>query len=142
MAPKNPLIKKDEVVLGIDYGGVNIGLAFGKNGLVQPLKIIGGKNESQAISDICRVVIENKVTRLVMGLPLNFDGKETAQSIVTRTFAKKLKIKSKLPLDFVNEVLTSKESVKAAIGAGVKKKGRQKIDHIAAGLILKRYYEE
>ncbi len=134
---KDPLQEK---LLGIDYGSTNIGLAFGINGFVSPLKVISGKNTNEALAEISRYVIENKVEKVVVGLPLRSDGKETPQSREVRNFGKILKIHTKRPIFYVNEYRTSKESVTEAINLGISKKRRQIVDHLSAALILKEYY--
>ncbi len=136
---KNPL---EEKLLGIDYGSRNVGLAFGINNLVSPLKVISGRNQQQAISEITRCIIENKVDRVVLGLPLNIEGKESAQSREVRKFGKLLRIKTKKPVKYVNEYRTSEESVTEAVNLGISKKRRQKIDHLSAALIIKEYYSK
>ena len=61
MAAKNKQKNSyEEKILGIDYGEVNIGLAFGINNLVSPLKVISGRNANTAISEISRYILENK----------------------------------------------------------------------------------
>jgi putative Holliday junction resolvase len=135
----DPLKQK---LLGIDYGSTNIGLAFGINRLVSPLNTISGKNAGHAISDITRYIIENKVDKVVVGLPLNPDGKETNQSREVRRFSKLLKTRIKKPVEFVNEYRTTKESRTEAVKLGISKKRRQTIDHLSAALILKEYYNK
>ena len=136
---KNPYHQK---LLGIDYGETNIGLAFGTNELASPLKIISGKNAESAISEITRYIIDNKVDKVLMGLPITPDGKETMMSKKVRRFAKLLKLRSKKPLEFVNEYRTSEESVTEAVKLGISKKRRRKIDHLSAALIIKEYYSK
>jgi putative Holliday junction resolvase len=133
---------KQGVLLGIDYGERNIGLAFGRNGLVMPLKIVSDKDDESAVHEISRYIHENKVERIIVGLPLNVEGKETAQSKKVRRFAKLLKIKTKKPVEFVNEYRTTEESITEAVTLGVAKKKREKIDHFSAALILKEYYNK
>ncbi len=133
---------KEEILLGVDYGESNIGLAFGRAGLAAPIKIIPAKNTDTALKEISRVALENKVTQIIAGLPLTVDNKETKQSQNTRQFFKLLKIHLKLPVVFVNEYQTSMEAVKSAIAAGVPQKGRRGVDDISAALILKKYYDE
>jgi len=143
MAAKNT--QKDsyeEKILGIDYGEVNIGLAFGINNLVSPLRIISGRNANVAISEISRYILENKVDKIIMGLPISADGKETPMSRKVRRFSKLLKIRTKMPVTFVNEYRTSEESVTEAINLGVSKKKRGSIDHLSAALIIKEYYSK
>lgn len=131
-----------ETILGIDYGEGNIGLAFGRNSLVMPLKIISGKDSETAVHEISRYIYENKIDKAVIGLPLTVDGKETNQSRKVRRFARLLKIKSKKPVDFVNEYRTTEESITEAINLGTSKKHREKIDHLSAAIILKEYYNK
>lgn len=131
---------ENETLLGIDYGETNIGLAFGRNGLVHPLKTIPGKNQDEAIKEISRMVLENKVDKLVMGLPLTAEGKETKESHRVRRFSKYLKVYLKKPLIFVNEHLSTKMAMEDALSSGVSKKGRKKIDHLSAALILRKHY--
>ena len=136
---KKPL-PKDETLLGIDYGETNIGLAFGRNGLVQPLRTIPGKNVNEAIKEISRLVLENRVDKLIMGLPLTAEGKETKESHKVRSFSKHLKIYLKKPLIFVNEHLSTKKALADALSLGMNQKSRRNIDHLSAAIILKNYY--
>ncbi len=142
MPAKQSKSLKEETILSLDYGEANIGLAFGKNGFVMPGEVLSGKNEGTAIYDITRYIYENKVERVIIGLPLNLSGKETTQSRKVHRFAKLLKIKSKKPITFVNEYHTSMDSKTEAINLGISKKRRQKVDHLSAALILKEYYSK
>lgn len=133
---------KKEIYLGVDYGERNIGLALGSNGLVTPLTVIDGKNKSQALSNILRIALENKVTKVVLGLPLTAQEKETSKSIEVRKFAKLLKVQTKLPVDYYNEFGTTYKAARYSIDEGISQKRRKTKDHIAAALILKGYFQE
>lgn len=128
--------------LGIDYGDSNIGLALGNNNLASPLKIVSNKNQPSAINEISRIVVENKIGTLVVGLPLSPNGKETKQSLKVRKFTKILKTVTKRPVVFQNEDSTSINALEEAIELDISKKKRKTNDHLAATLILKRYYDE
>lgn len=130
----------EEILLGIDYGERNIGLAFGRNGFATPLHTISGANTEEAIKEISRFCIESKITKIIIGLPLTADNKETKKSHEIRRFAKRLKIVLKKPLEYVNEYQTTKDAIEGAIEMGVSQKSRRTVDHIAAALILKQYY--
>lgn len=132
----------DEILLGIDYGDTNTGLAFGKAGAVSPLNVLSSKDENQLFTTIGRLTAENKVTKIIVGLPLTADGKETAQSLKVRQFTRLLKIRVKKPVEFVDEHGTTKESIRGAIRSGISQKRRQINDHLSAAMILKRYYSE
>ena len=127
----------EEILLGIDYGEKHTGLAFGRHGLASPLHVIEGSDPNVVKAEIARIAIENRVTKIVMGLPLGKDGKETHQSRVVRRFAKILKIHLKRPVEFVDEFNSSKEAVADAIKTGISQKKRQNDHHLAAALLFK-----
>ena len=104
---------KDTIVLGIDYGETNM-----------------------------KVVIQNKVGKIVMGLPLSYDKKENSQSKKVRQFAKLLKIRLKLPLEYVDEYGSTIESLEETIQQHVPKKARRLIDHYSAAILLRKYYDK
>ena len=131
----------DKIILGIDYGEVRIGLAFGRNGFVSPLTVISARNEMTAMHEIIRIALENKADLFVIGLPLGYDQKETLQSNKVKLFAKRLKIISKKPVEFVDEYNSTNEGLENALGEGINKKSRHTTDQYSAGVILKSFYE-
>jgi putative Holliday junction resolvase len=93
-------------------------------------------------NEISKYVLENKVSKVVMGLPLTDDGKETEKSIEVRQFAKRLKTRIKKPVEFVTEHYSTKESLEELISNPLIFKKYDKVDHIAAGVILRNYYNK
>ena len=132
--------KKEDCLIGIDYGSKNIGVALGKNALVAPIKVIDAKNLQVAIGSLIRLSIENKSCGFVVGLPMNGDGKETKKSIEVRRFAKLLKTASKKQIFFQNEYATTIEAEEEMIDLEISQKRRRMKDHYSAALILKQYY--
>ncbi|NMB91734.1 Holliday junction resolvase RuvX [candidate division WWE3 bacterium] len=136
-------IKYDSAtILGVDYGRANIGLALGRNGLVTPLEVISAKNTNNALIRINRVVIENKVELIILGLPLTMEGKDTAESIEIRRFAKILKTNTKRPVETQNEYGSSARAFEEALDLGISEKHRKTNDHLAAAYILRMYYDD
>ncbi len=141
-----PRIKKEflpdpsEKILGIDYGDSNIGIAFGSAGLSSSIKAVSATNIDEAITDIVRTAISNKVSRIVVGLPLSDTGKPNPQTFKVKDFVVRLRTKVKFPITFVNEFMTSKEALIKAVGYGVAKKNRSRLDSMAAEIIVQRYY--
>jgi len=133
--------KKEEILLGIDFGETNIGVAFARNGLVAPLRVIPAKHQDTAVHEIAKIFHQNKCTKVIVGLPLTQQNKETAESIKVRQFVKLLKVYIKVSIEFQNEFLSSEEALRESIAGGVSKKGRRSIDHYSAALILKRYID-
>src|SRR3989344_7753875 len=130
-----------ETLLGVDFGETNTGLAFGKAGLVSPIKVMPSKDIHAAIHEIGRFTIHNKVDKLVVGLPLAYDGKETPQARKVRHFIKLLKVRIKKPIVLYNEYGSTKESLKETIDYGLSQRGRRSIDHYSAAVILKKCFE-
>ena len=133
---------KEEMLLGIDYGEKYIGLAFARSGSVVPLEVLHGIDLDGALTKINKFVLENRVNKIVIGLPLTRDGKETMQSRKTRDFARRLKIRLKLPVEFVNEYMSTKDSIMKSTQLGMKSGKTKRLDHISAAVILRQYYRE
>lgn len=131
----------EETLLGIDYGTSKIGVAIGRNKLVMPLTEISGKNDMSAIHELSRLIMENKISKIVMGLPVTIDGKDTYQARKVRRFTKLLKVVSKKPVAFFNEYRSTKESLEEGYEKNLLTRGSNE-DALAAALILKRYYNE
>jgi len=122
-------------ILGIDFGNSRIGLALGENGFSVPLKIVTGKNWEEALREIQRIVQENFVSFIVLGLPK----KETIGVI---KFENYLKSSLNVPIKLVDEDFTSKEALEYSIQMGFSKKGRKYLDDVSACLILERFFKE
>lgn len=119
--------------LGIDWGEKNIGLALAdkENKVATPIKTINNKgNTIKKIRKICK---EKNVEKIVLGVPKSFDGEkhETAQRV--KQFADKLKGKLDLPLEFENEIFSSKIA---------KHFSEEKVDKRAATIILQSYLDK
>lgn len=129
-------------ILGVDYGETNIGLALGNNGVVAPLKVIPGNDLNSAAYAINKIIVENNIKTIVLGIPLTAENKETRKSIIVRRFSKLLKTVTKRPVVFQNEYGSSIEALNEALTINISRKKRKSNDHLAAALILKMYYSE
>lgn len=120
------------VLLSIDYGKSRIGLAIAVKSIVLPYKTLKNKDQKEVIAKIKQICKKEKVDKIILGLP----GGKLVPEI--KGFGKKLEKMVRLPVTKVNEVMTSWEAEKK-IG---KVKDKEKIDQIAAALILQRYLDE
>lgn len=135
--------------LGIDYGSKKIGLAIGNNSerLAMPLRTIENNavstrsgavvigmfiEHSSAIATIKLIAEDASIGEIVVGVPVSFDGKEHAQAKEARAFGESLKSYLGIPVNFENEILTSKQS--KASGAG-------DVDASSAALILQSFLD-
>jgi putative Holliday junction resolvase len=110
-------------LLGVDLGERRIGLAVAdtERGTVRAMATIRrGSPESDA-ARIGRLVDEQKIDELVVGLPRNMDGTEGPQADATRAWAEELRLRLGVPVLWRDERLTS---VAADIELGRPQRGR------------------
>jgi putative holliday junction resolvase len=96
-------------LLGIDLGARRIGLAVAdtQTGEVRPLATIRRSSAARDAEIIGRLVQEQRVDELVLGLPRNMDGSEGTQAVQTRSWAAAVTPLVGLPLAYRDERLSS-----------------------------------
>ncbi len=97
-------------ILAIDVGEKRIGVAVAglTSRLAQPLcTIYAHDGSSQEIAELAH---RQSARAIIVGLPRNMDGKETAQTALVKKFADTLRATTDLPLYFQDETLTSVEA--------------------------------
>jgi len=119
--------------LGIDWGEKRIGLALGdsETGMAIPLKVVN------SIDAIRQVVSEENIDIVVVGAPLKMSGDEKLSKQFNK-FIDLLKIKLTIPVELVDERLSSKQA--DALAGGRKTKAPR--DAVAAMLILQTYLDK
>jgi putative Holliday junction resolvase len=132
-------------VLGIDLGDVRIGLARSDPlGITaQPLGILEISGDKQILREIRRIVSEQEISTVVIGLPLLLSGEEGERARAAREFASRLE-KSLHGVDVLlwDERLSTVQAERVMISGNVRRKKRkEKIDSIAASLILQSYLD-
>ena len=131
-------------ILGIDYGEKRIGLALSDPlGITaQPLDLLVRTKKSEDYARIARIVEEQGVVRIVIGLPLNMDGTEGFMVKAVRDFTAGLKEKCPVEIVELDERLTSMEAGRALDQASLKgKKRKEKLDCLSARIILQTYLD-
>lgn len=134
-------------VLAVDYGERRVGLA-----LSDPLAMIAGplptllrrKGKRAPVAQIARLVDENDVAELVIGLPLDLAGEETDWTREVREFGDLLAERTGLPVAYQDERMTSVRAERAVRSLGLSKGRREekeRIDAAAAMLILQAYLD-
>lgn len=132
-------------ILGIDYGEARTGLALCDD--METVATVWGtvaerdkEKLAQKITDLCR---QEKVEKLVLGLPKNMDGTEGFRAEHTRKFAALLQEKMPhLPLDFYDERMTTMVASRFMMEANTKgKKKKASIDALSAQIILQDYID-
>ncbi|MCB1119999.1 MAG: Holliday junction resolvase RuvX [Verrucomicrobiae bacterium] len=130
--------------LGIDYGEKRIGLSFGDSlGLAVPIAAAVEKTEEERLDHILEVIEKRRIERLVVGMPFNMDGSTGFKAREVEDFISRLRGKFSLPIDTVDERLTSHQ-VEQQIKGQKRKVDRRsgEIDSRAASLILQDYLDQ
>ena len=134
-----------EVLLAFDYGSRRIGVAVGQTltGSASPAGTVAVTAAPDWVA-LEQLIRRWSPTRLLVGLPYNMDGSETVLTGVCRAFARELARRFGLPVDFVDERLTSvaaqadlREARRS--GARTRRVRREDIDANAARLILETW---
>ena len=134
-------------ILAVDYGTKRIGLALSDptRTLASPLPTLtrrAGKRPPWA--ELNRIVEENEVAEIVVGLPLALSGEETAWCAETREFASDLERRTGRPVQFVDERMTSVMAERLVRGRGLGKSDREdksRVDAAAAAIMLQAHLE-
>ena len=131
--------------LGLDVGKKRIGIAgCDKTGLVAAgLMTLERTCFAQDCQQLQAIVREREITILVIGLPYNLDGSLGFQAKQVQKFARRLAETLQLPVEYVDERLTSVEAenqLKAQKRFSSYNKGM--IDQQAAQIILQQWLDQ
>jgi putative Holliday junction resolvase len=92
------------------------------------------------VEAVVRAAREQEAETIVVGLPLSLNGEAGPQAERVKGFARALAAAAGVPIVFWDESLTSVEANEIMIAQGVSRaKRREKIDQVAAVLILESY---
>jgi putative Holliday junction resolvase len=129
-------------IAALDVGDARIGVAVSDElGLtargIGVVKRVGGRRDLDALSAMLTAM---SPARIVVGLPLNMDGSEGPRAAKTRAFGDRVGAHLGLPVEYVDERLTTVEAQQRLGAAGVRGR-RQKavVDQEAAAVILEDY---
>jgi putative Holliday junction resolvase len=135
---------KTGTVLAFDFGEKRIGAAVGDTaiGIAHPLTTIDATDKQRRYAAIAALLLEWRPALLVVGLPAHPDGAEHELSRLARKFARELGTRFGLPVEFVDERLTSAAAESSLSEAGVAARKRKPlIDQVAAQHILQAYLD-
>ena len=130
--------------LGVDYGDVRTGIAVSDAsgmlaGAIGQVKAGGMRGMAQAVADAAK---REGVCRIIIGLPKNMDGSEGFRAEAVRSFAALLAEETDIPLDFMDERLSTCEAHRYLSDSGVGGKRRKNVvDALSAQIILQDYLD-
>ena len=135
----------NQTLLAFDYGERYIGIAVGdtETGIAHPAGHYEALHDPERYARAEAMVKEWRPGRLVVGLPLSSSGEERVITARARRFGRQLAARTGLPVDMVDERLSSasaEESLRAMGRGG--RKHKQASHALAAQLILQAYLDE
>jgi putative Holliday junction resolvase len=117
--------------LSIDYGSKRIGIAISTDGLIEPLAVV--KNDSNFLEYLKKVITEYQIEKIFVGVSEGLFAQKTLE------FVKYLRQNISLPIETVEEAVSTIEADQIYLANKKPKKDyKNKIDAIAAAVILKR----
>ncbi len=131
-------------ILSIDFGKKRTGLAVS-----DPLQIIATAldtvDSNELIGYLKKYMATEPVEKILIGYPLNFDNSPThATPLVDKFILKFGNVFPTMPVEKIDERLTSKMASQAISEMGLKKKDREKkelIDAVSAVMMLQEYLQ-
>jgi putative holliday junction resolvase len=131
-------------VAAIDFGRKRIGLAItdadGRG--AYPVGIVERRSLKEDLDAIRSQLAERRVSRIVVGLPLNMDGTEGPSARAARAFAEHLGTATGVAIEMFDERLTSVEAEERLRSASMSRSGKKAVrDAMAAAVILEGWLE-
>lgn len=117
--------------LAIDFGTKRIGLAYSLRNIIFTLPMVN--NDNKIFEKISQIINENKIDKVYVGLS------EGKISELTKKFIEKLSLVIKLPIETVEEAVSTIEADNLFLKNKKRVKNYQEqIDSMAAAIILNR----
>ncbi len=130
-------------VIAFDVGNKRIGVAISDpfNEYAVPCETYCRtrdlQTDARAVAEIAK---SRGVGVIVCGMPVNYDGTESIQTVKTRAFIEALQAVTDLPIELEDERFTTMQARETQVAGGIKLDERKKtIDSIAASYILESW---
>ncbi len=132
-------------IAGIDFGQKRIGVALSDLGksLASPLTRVDSDGRTEtSIEGVLKALEKHPVEAIVVGHPLNMNGKKGPMADQAAHFAAQLQTKVSCPVHLWDERLTSLQADRALKEVGLSRKRRtEALDTAAAVIMLQSYLD-
>ncbi|HUP97987.1 MAG TPA: Holliday junction resolvase RuvX [Usitatibacter sp.] len=130
-------------LIGFDFGERRIGVAVGETltGIASPLGAIEESANEARFDAIGRIVAEWQPVGFVVGRPRHDDDSEHAVAKLAEKFARRLEARYHLPVEFVDETLTSATAEAQLRDTRTRAARKSDVDALAAAIILQSYLD-
>lgn len=132
-------------ILALDIGERRIGVAVSDETatIAQPLVVISREGVAKDVSRIAQLAQEHAASEVVVGLPYTLRGEQAQSAQKVHRFISHLRDVLDVPVALVDERLSTVEADRRMSEADVRRgERRQRVDAVAAALILERYLSQ
>ncbi len=126
-------------LIGIDLGSKTIGLAISdvERRIASPFRTLPRGAFAMNAETLTAIFSEHEVAGIVLGLPLDLNGRDSPRAQSTRAFARNLAVRTDLPIVFWDERFSTAVVIRSLIANDVSRARRaQVVDKMAAAYIL------
>ncbi len=130
--------------VAFDIGDKRIGVAISDpfNTYALPSETYHRKNFKEDIAALAQIAKSKGATKIICGLPVNFDGSEALQTQKTQRFIDALKEAVQIPVECEDERFTTQMAHEVLISEGMRREKRKNyVDALAAANILDGYLQ-
>lgn len=132
-------------ILSIDYGDVRTGIAISdiRGILASPLCVIKESYQPKLVDKIIELINENKIEKIVIGLPRNMDGSYGYRCDYCKSLGQAIGEKINIDIEFEDERLTTVMAHNILSDNNVRgAKRKQTVDAVSAVMILQSYLDK
>lgn len=129
-------------IMGVDYGDARTGVAISDLlcTIAGTATVVPSRNRERALDEIAKLVSENQVSEIAVGLPRNMDGTEGPRAALCREFGQALEERTGVQVVMWDERRTTVEAHNILSAHNYHgKKRKDTVDAVAATLILEGY---
>ena len=130
--------------MALDLGSARVGVAVSDETrlIAQSYGVIKRKSRAEDFARYGRIIAEEKITLLVIGLPTKADGSDSDTAVWIRDYAADLQRQIDVPITFWDESYSTVKAEESLRQRGKRgKKARQRVDAVAAAFILQSYLD-
>lgn len=136
-------------LLGVDYGEKKIGLAISDENekFAFPFAVLDNISKKIILDTFKKIIDEEKISKIIIGQSLDFNNKPNPIMKRVDAFKLSLEEKFKIPVEFENETLTTKQAGRKVAKTNSRQRllvntANRKIHASAAALILQSYLDK
>jgi len=131
-------------IIAVDPGTKRVGVAVSDptGTIAQALTTVQAAPRDTLAARLSRIAADQEAKRIVVGLPRRLDGSYGPEARSARELADELRESSHLPVELVDERLTTVAAERSLVAAGMRRAKRKlSVDRVAATLLLQSHLD-